>query len=117
MRLTKHRQEILTLLENSQGALSAAAVHGFLPHINLVTIYRGLDYFVKNEVVKKLYLGEEEAQFEIQHEPHHHAICNDCHKVVHFTVDEAKLKKVLALSNFSIKDLELTVRGTCNNNH
>lgn len=113
MRLTKHRQEILRTLSQSEHALSAAEIHSLLPHINLVTIYRSLDSFVAAAMIKKLHLGEQEAAYEIQHTPHHHAICDDCDRVIHFTVDEEALLSHFSFSDFTISDIDITVRGHC----
>jgi Fur family transcriptional regulator, peroxide stress response regulator len=115
--MTKHRQEIIDLLEAHEEALSAAEIHFNLPHINLATIYRNLESFVESGTVTKLNLGGDEARYEIQHEPHHHAICDDCHKVIHFTVNDEELIKEFALSGFTIKNLEVTLRGTCTHQH
>ncbi len=117
MRITKYRQEIIDLLDSSEEALSAAEMHASLPHINLVTIYRNLESFVKVGTVTKLNLGGDEARFEIQHEPHHHAICNTCNKVIHFTVDDEELIREFALPGFSIKNIEVTLHGTCADLH
>lgn len=117
MRITKHRQEIIDLLEHSEEALSAAEVHQTLPHINLATIYRNLESFVTAGTVTKLNLGGDEARFEIQHEPHHHAICDQCQKVIHFTVNDEELMKEFALPGFAIESLEVTLRGTCTGKH
>lgn len=113
MKLTKHREEILAVLEHNEEALSAADIHTALPHINLVTIYRNLELFVNSGTVTKLNLGDQEARYEIQHEPHHHAICDKCGKVIHFTVDDEMLKQEFSLPNFSISNVEVTLRGTC----
>jgi len=80
MRITKHRQEILDVLDHSENGLSASAIHTSLPHINLATIYRNLESFVETGTVTKLNFGDNEATYEIQHEPHHHAICGKCNK-------------------------------------
>jgi Fur family transcriptional regulator, peroxide stress response regulator len=117
MRITKHRQEIIDLLELHEEALSAAEIHSALPHINLATIYRNLESFVEAGTVTKLNLGGDEARFEIQHEPHHHAICNDCQKVIHFSVNDAELIKEFALAGFAIKNIEVTLRGSCTGKH
>jgi Fur family transcriptional regulator, peroxide stress response regulator len=117
MRLTKHRQEILNTLDNSDETMSAGDIHTALPHINLVTIYRNLEYFVKAGEIKKLHLDEQEAQYEIQHEPHHHAICNECNMVIHFTVNDKKLIKEFSLPDFDIKGIEITLRGSCHHLH
>jgi Fe2+ or Zn2+ uptake regulation protein len=113
MRLTNHRREILDLLGHRLEALSAATVHKHLPHINLVTVYRALDYLADNGLVRKLRLDGEEALYEVQHEPHHHALCTECGKVIHFTTNDIALKKEFRLPGFSITDLEVTLRGRC----
>lgn len=117
MRLTKHREEILTTLEKNASALTAQDIHATLPHINLVTIYRNLETFVTAGLVKKLHLGEAEASYEIQHEPHHHAICDDCGDIIHFTIDEEALLKHFHFTDFTVTDLDITVHGTCKKRH
>ena len=117
MKITKHRQEILDILDHSEEALSASEIFASLPHINLATIYRNLESFVEAGTVTKLNLGGDEARFEIQHEPHHHAICDDCNKVLHFTVNDAELIKEFTLPDFDIKNIEVTLRGTCTGKH
>ena len=112
-RLTNHRREILDLLSHHPEALSAAQVHKTIPHINLVTIYRALDYLADNGLVRKLRLDGEEALYEVQHEPHHHALCTECGKVIHFTTNETALQKEFRLPGFTITNLEVTLRGRC----
>jgi len=84
-----------------------------LSGIDLVTVYRNLDLFVKGGLIKQVYLGTDEAQYEYQAEPHHHAVCVDCDKVIHFTAPAEKIKKLLCLKGFRINEIEVTVRGTC----
>lgn len=117
MKITKHRQEILDILDHQDNALSASEIHAALPHINLATIYRNLEGFVEAGTVTKLNFGGDEARFEIQDEPHHHAICAQCDKVIHFTVNDEELIKEFALPNFDIKNIEVTLRGSCLKNH
>mgnify|MGYP001415231553 CR=1 FL=1 len=116
MRLTKHRTEILTTLEK-HGALSAGEIKSLLPHINLVTIYRSLESFVESELVRKLSLGGSEARYEIQHEPHFHAVCTDCDKIIHFSLDQEKLIALFKIPDFKIEDIEVTLHGSCHKNH
>lgn len=113
-RLTQKRQRILDVLKNNHGTLSVASIHAQLPEIDLVTIYRNLDLFTKEKLIKQVHLGTDEAQYEYQHEPHHHAVCIDCEKVIHFTAPDAKLKKLLGLKDFQVDEIEVTVRGICN---
>ena len=111
-RLTKKRQAILDVLKNKQAALSASEIHELVPDVDLATVYRNLEYFTKEKVIKKLQLGSQEARFEYQREPHHHALCDQCEKVIHFTAPDQKIIKLLGLENFVVAELEVTVRGT-----
>ena len=114
IRLTKKRQVILDVLKEQHTALSAAEIHALVPDIDLATVYRSLDYFASVKVIKKLQLGSQETRFEFQHEPHHHAVCTECQRVIHFTAPDEKIKKLLGLKDFKVDELEVTVRGICN---
>lgn len=113
-RHSKKREQILDMLKQEHGVLSANEIHSKLSNLDLATIYRNLDIFVADGVVKKLQLGGKEAVYEYSYEPHHHAICNECNKVIHFTAPDDKIKKLLGIKEFQVEDLEVTVRGVCN---
>jgi len=113
LKLTKKRTLILDALKAHTGTLSAAELSQKIPEIDLVTVYRTLDLFVKEKLIKKIHLGSDEAQYEYQHEPHHHAVCTKCDKVLHFTAPDKKIKKLLQLENFSVDEIEVTVKGLC----
>ena len=113
-RYSKKREQILNVLKDEQGALSASEIHAKLPPLNLTTIYRNLDTFVANGKVKKLQLGGNEAHYEYVREPHHHAVCRECERVIHFTAPDEKIKKLLGVKDFKVDELEVTVRGVCN---
>lgn len=113
MRLTKHRQDILSTLKSHHEALSANQIHDLLPHIDKVTIYRTLELFVSTEVIKKLNLSDNEATFEYQTHPHHHAVCSHCDTIIHFNIPDTVIKKYLNLPHFAINGIELVVNGTC----
>ncbi len=113
LKLTDKRKKILAVLKDAHSTLSAAQIHAHVPEIDLVTIYRNLDLFTKEKVIKQVYLGTEEAQYEYQKEPHHHAVCVECEKVIHFTAPDEKIKKLLGLEDFAVDEIEVTVRGIC----
>lgn len=114
IRLTKKRQAILDALKNKADALSASEVHALVPDLDLATIYRNLEYFTKEKLIKKLQFDSQESRFEYQHEPHHHAICTECERIVHFKLSDNKIKKLLNIEDFEVDELEVTVRGICN---
>lgn len=113
-RYSQKREQILDVLKKEYGVLSASAIHSKLPELNLTTIYRNLDMFVASGVVKKLQLGGNEAVYEYAREPHHHAVCTECERVIHFTAPNEKITKLLGLTDFEVDEIDVTVRGTCN---
>lgn len=113
IRLTKNRQAILHFLEHNHGTHSAADIHAALPDMDLATIYRTLDLFVQEKIIKQFHLTSGEAKYEHQHEPHHHAVCTTCEKVVHFTAPDKKLKQLLGITDFEVDEIEVTVKGFC----
>jgi Fe2+ or Zn2+ uptake regulation protein len=112
-RLTPNRRAILEYLTRCEGLKSAADISAALPDMNLTTVYRALDVLVVEGAVKKFTLTDEEAMYEVQHEPHHHAICRKCGTVIHFTTDNAALHKEFAVPGFSVEDMEVTLYGNC----
>jgi Fe2+ or Zn2+ uptake regulation protein len=116
IRLTKKREQILEVLKNYPGTLSAADIHAQLPTMDLVTIYRNLELFTAEKMITELHLGTNEAQYEYQHEPHHHAVCTNCDRVIHVSTPTAELKKLLAISDFAVDEIEITLKGTCRTN-
>jgi Fur family transcriptional regulator, peroxide stress response regulator len=113
IKLTEKRKRILHALKDRAGALSAAEVHALVPDIDLVTVYRNLDLFAKEKLIKRVHLSDTEVTYEYQSEPHHHAICSDCERVLHFKAPDAKIIKLLGLEGFEVDELEVTVRGKC----
>ncbi len=113
-RHSKKREQILAVLQTAKTALSVVQIREQLPAIDQATIYRNLDLFVQEGLIKKLHLGGSESLFEFQGHPHHHAVCTNCERVIHFTAPDDKIKKLLGLTDFEVTELELTVRGTCN---
>ena len=113
IKLTEKRKRILDVLKHHKGALSAASLHEQIHDIDLVTIYRNLDLFAKEKLIKRVALSDSEAQYEYQSEPHHHAVCTDCEKVIHFKAPDAKIIKLLGLEGFDVDELEVTVKGKC----
>ena len=112
MKLTAKRKQILELLQKTTEPMSATAIHECLSDIDLVTVYRNLDLFVQQGVVKRLQF-DDEALYEFQAQPHHHAICDTCNKMIHFSVPEEKLGELVHIPNFAVQSIDITVKGVC----
>ena len=113
MKRTKKRQQILDALESVHGCISARALAKKISGIDQATIYRNLDLFVKEGLVKKFLFDGSEAVYESAHTNHHHAVCNDCEKVIHVDVSDKDLVRALDIKDFDIASVELVVRGSC----
>lgn len=117
IRLTKNRQAILDILRADCTTLSAAEIHTALPQMDLTTIYRTLELFVQEGIIKKLHIDDGEARFEYQHTPHHHAVCTECDRVLHVTLPDATIKRALAEEGFDAQSIDITIRGVCERDH
>jgi len=113
IKLTPKRQAVLDTLTQTHGTMSAADIHATLPDMDLVTIYRTLELFTKEKMIKQFHLASGQAQYEHQSEPHHHAVCVTCEKVIHFKAPDTKLKKLLGIAGFDVDEIEVTVKGSC----
>jgi Fur family transcriptional regulator, ferric uptake regulator len=120
-RVTHQRALIWDALVAAEGAhLSARdvaeAVQARAPELHQATIYRALDVFVDEGLVRRSELGDGRAVYEIAAEHrHHHVVCTSCGRVAH--VHDEAIRETLALvereSGFTLADTELTFPGTC----
>lgn len=84
---TSQRQSVYLYLHDSEEPLSAEQIYMGMSDtesVNLSTVYRVLDLFVKKGLVLKSNLSlEDKATYEINHMEHrHHLICVKCKAVV-----------------------------------
>lgn len=117
MKLTKKRKAVLDALKKSKEALTVKQIHQSVPDVDLVTVYRAVDALHQAGVIDRLNLDSGEAHYEFQHEPHYHAVCSTCDRVIHFNSSDEKLKKLLNIDEFAIDKIEITVKGTCQKQH
>lgn len=112
-RYSKKRAEILAVLNASHEALSAGDIHNALPHMDLTTIYRNVERFVRANTLREVHLGDETVRYELKDAHHHHAVCTECERVIHFSAPDAQLKKLLGIEDFNVDEIEILVRGRC----
>ena len=112
MKITSKRQLILDTLGAVKGAISARELASRIDGVNQATVYRTLDAMTQAGLVDKFTPHGTEALYEIHHDNHHHAICRDCDRVIHFHAPDKKLLELLELDDFDVESIEVTVRGT-----
>ena len=123
-RLTPQREKILrVLMENKDKHLSAEDVFYLLKQksldIGLATVYRTLELFLENGVIRSLDFGDGKKRYELedleQTHHHHHAICLSCGKIIEIKEDllEKLEEQVERENNFKIENHELKFFGHC----
>lgn len=110
-KITQKQQQIINVLNQHDGALSAAEIHRQTDGVDLATVYRALDKLSEERVIKKLVLDGKKALYEYTDHAHHHAVCDHCDEVIHFHLDESKLQELVSVPGFDINDIEIIVRG------
>ena len=94
-RLTPQRQMVFSVLEGSEGHLTAAEiysrVHDRYPRINISTVYRSLELLKELGLITVTDLGEGRLSYHYREKGHHHhLICEKCGAVT--KLDEAALQ-------------------------
>ena len=116
VRLTGPRRVILSVLEKERLPLSAKEVWEKipLPKSDLVSVYRILDRFEKENVVARLRLGDNTARYELKREHHHHVRCTACGRVadVDLCIKDIE-KKVLHQNGFQVNFHDVQLSGLC----
>ena len=87
-RNTKQKQLILNILKESPKPMSINDIYQRiivdLPTIAKSTIYRNIDNLIKQNLIDKYYLSDNELFYQIKensHEHKHYVICDDCKKM------------------------------------
>lgn len=118
IRYTKPRNEILTVLKDSDTPITLADIRNTIdPAIDLSTIYRTLDLFEKAKLVKRIvYLETGNSVYEYNRHQHiHHLICIECGKILN--VEGCPLgnyeSKIAKQTGFQILRHQLELYGLC----
>ena len=82
---TPARIAITDFLSKSDSPVDILQVINFLRskdlNTNKVTVYRIMDFLLKNKVVDRVEFGEGKFRYEIKKNHHHHLICIECGKI------------------------------------
>ncbi len=121
---TKQRQRVFEFLTTCKQPVTADAIYmelskdiNFNESVNLSTIYRILDLFIKSQLVtKNTFANDHKATFEIAKREHgHHLICIKCNQIT--SIKGCPLKgyeQALSQStHFQILNHKLEIFGVC----
>ena len=118
-RMTSQRQLILQTLDEAGDHLSPSEifsrVHASIPGLTGTTIYRTLDFLVKNEMINPAQTAGGHLVYEISRDDHHHLICRQCGREVQ--VEHAWLRnareQIEEQTGFQLSLSHLTFQGIC----
>ena len=119
-RMTKTRQALLENLVASKSPLSAAQIVDQLKKagvsVDRTTVYRELNYLLKNKIIKDVRLIGQPALFELESGDQHHLICLKCKSITPIAMGNHlhdQEKKIMEKEKFKITDHCLEFYGLC----
>lgn len=91
------------------------------PNISVGTVYKVLDSFVENNLLKKVKTEKDIMRYDAVLSHHHHLYCAETDKIEDYEDD--KLNQLISeyfeknkIENFNIQDIKLQITGKFNNN-
>ena len=120
-RMTSQRMAILHTLRHAGTHLSPREVYRQakqdLPRLTEPTVYRTLEFFAQNGLVRQAQTGNGHLRYEIAGDDHHHLVCRQCGDEIQ--VDHALLERLYqeleSTSGYMRIDSHMTFFGVCPN--
>lgn len=124
LKMTPQRRATLNVfLENPSKHLSTEEIYSLVkekfPDIGIATVYRTLQLFDENDIIKKLNFGDGCFRYELSQEEdkhsHHHLMCLSCGRVFEFDEDllDDLEREIEKRNNFEIVDHVVKFIGYC----
>ncbi len=88
LKITKARREVYNVLYKSNKPITVEGIAGKITDkkIDLVTIYRTIDTFLKCNIIKRVDLRGNSLFYEIVKSHHHHVVCVECNDIEEVSV-------------------------------
>lgn len=117
-RITRPRRAVVEALCRADHPLTARELHHSLTGVDLVTVYRTLDWLVAANVARKVTALPGGGHYEmVPAGVHtHHLHCDSCGRVVTAAIcglDESVYARIRSEYGFAVSDHALTFRGRC----
>lgn len=118
-RVTPQRMAILHVLRHAGGHLSPLAVYRRarreLPGLTLPTVYRTLEFLVRNEMVWRASLRRGHLAYELAEGNHHHLKCSKCGREseIALALLEKAYAPIVRSSGFLLSASHITLLGLC----
>lgn len=113
--LTKNRKLILDCFKKDNKPLNSEQIYLLLKkEVDLSTIYRALDLFLENGLVKRSTLNKVSYYYLNNDEHKHYMICLVCHKMYEIECNVIDLlKNNINQDKFIVSSHDLTIYGYC----
>ncbi len=119
LKVTPQRISIYNILANTKEHPNAETIYNKLikenPTISLATVYKTLDTFVSAGLVQVLNISNTCSNFDANVMPHPHIVCNKCHRIFDFEVEDlGNIRKLVTdKTDFVIESEQLIFYGIC----
>lgn len=117
--MTKKRNVILDILKNSDKPLSAEMIYEITKdslQMNLSTIYRAMELFLKEKLVNFSTLDKTQYFYIAKDEHTHYMICMNCRNMIEVDCKILQLiDDAIDQNEFLVKNHDLTIYGLCKN--
>jgi len=89
------------------------------PNISVGTVYKVLDTFVENKLLKKVKTEKDIMRYDPHFSNHHHLYCSDTDRIKDYEDEQLNILisdyfKKHKIMNFKIQDIKLQITGTFN---
>jgi len=117
LRVTNPRKTIFEALSDASEPLSIGDIQKHCRDIDRVTLYRTLEMFTKNNIVKIIHIGWKK-QYELTDlfQPHHHHFrCTTCQDISHVSDSEVEeaIDTISIRHGFTVTSHQFELEGTC----
>lgn len=118
-RRTIQRDRILQVLQETRTHPTADWIYQQLkdeiPSLSLGTVYRNLKVLVEQGLVQRIPFGSDQDRFEAKIEPHYHLVCEQCGKVMDFSMPQYSSinEQAQKSSGFKINRHRIDFFGIC----
>lgn len=119
IKVTRGRISLLNIIESSNKGLSAEELYYQCKksgeNLNLSTIYRSLELFEENKIIKKISVGDGPSLYMMKSNEHNHTLqCDVCNKEVVVPCPMEQIEEIIKLQvGFSLIEHKLELKGIC----
>ncbi|NLM11623.1 MAG: transcriptional repressor [Clostridiaceae bacterium] len=122
LRVTDVRIKVLKILDDAEIPMTVEEVftglRSMLSSVNLSTVYRTMEAFIKNGlIIKTTLLDDNKSRYEYKRTEHkHHLVCAGCNRMVSIEdcpIDDKYAKAMCSKQGFELTGHRLEIYGLC----